>query len=169
MLIVGTTPHCCHRRPALSLPEDPAAGRAGFEFLLDPVASSYTFNEGEALIRPQPMAELEPPRYPARPLDARFGSATVVVRIVIDEGGLVDQVLDSPLMASSPGPFAEDFRKAVEDAVHGWGFTPGMILQTQTRPGERPVRPVPVYYDVRFDFEIVAGEGRATIVGPPHE
>ncbi len=165
MLIVGSTPRCCHRRPPAAVPIDPAEGRAGFEFLLDPVAGSFHFSEGEALVRPQALGNLEPPIYPARPLDARFGAATVVVRIVIDEAERVEQVLDSPLMASSAVPFAEDFRRAVDDAVRGWRFSGGGILQT--RPGEQSFRPTTVYYDVRFDFEIVDGEGRATIVGPP--
>ena len=53
----------------------------------------------------------------------------------------------------------------MDNAVRGWRFTPGAIQQT--REGEASSRPVRVYYDVRFDFEIVRGQGRVTIVGPP--
>jgi len=165
VLVAGSTSCCARRRPPPALPVDPATGRAGFQFLYDPAALSFRFSDGEVLDRPQPAGDLEPPAYPARPLDAGFGPATVAVRIVIDEEGKVSQVLDSPLLASSPGPFAGDFRQAVDDALRGWRFTPGAIKQT--REGEESSRPVRVYYDVRFDFEIVEGQGRATIVGSP--
>jgi len=92
------------------LPVDPATGRARFEFLFDPAALSFRLGDGEVLERPQPAGRLEPPAYPASALDAGFGSATVVVRIVIDEDGTVSRVLDSPLLASSPGTFRRRFQ-----------------------------------------------------------
>jgi hypothetical protein len=82
----------------------------------------------------------------------------------------VVNVVDSPLGSSDGGPHASDFRKAVVDAVHAWQFTPGVLRRVE--PGhdlDGDGKPdynvttsydlVPVYYDVKFTFEIVQGKG----------
>ena len=101
----------------------------------------------------------------------------MVVRIVIDTEGRVSSVADSQLAPSTAGVFAADFREAVETAVRRWRFLPGHIDQLENgddvdddgkadyvRIVQRDL--VPVFYDVRFDFEIVDGRGRVNSTAP---
>jgi hypothetical protein len=169
-LVLGASSHCA-RRPPVVRPSPPSpVGQAAYEFIVDPSTISFRLTAGESFEQPHPYGELKPPSYPERPLAARFGAAATVVRIVIDERGDVAQVLDCPFMVSSPGPFAVDFRSAVEQAVRAWHFSPGAIqhkrdgpdLDGDGTPDYRVVessRIVPVYYDVRFEFAIVDGQG----------
>jgi hypothetical protein len=117
------------------------------------------------------------PNYTARPLEARAGAAHVVVRILIDTNGRIADVTASPVEADSPGPFAADFRDAVLRALRHWPFTPGHFDSYEDGPDDdhdgkadyrRLTRSdmVPVRYDVRFDFEIVGGEGRVRTTAP---
>ena len=80
-------------------------------------------------------------------------------------------------MSSSPGPFAAAFRGSVERAVRRWRFTGGRIDQIEDgndldgdgQPDYTRVvasDPISVFYDVRFDFEIVAGEGKVRSTAP---
>ncbi|MEJ1971734.1 MAG: hypothetical protein WDM96_04340 [Lacunisphaera sp.] len=64
------------------------------------------------------------PIYPQRALKAQAGRSTVGIHIVVDISGHVAEVRPSLLVFSTPGPFAEDFRDAVELAVRQWQFTP---------------------------------------------
>jgi hypothetical protein len=64
------------------------------------------------------------PVYPAKAIEAKAGRNTVGVRIVVDPEGRVIEIRMSMLVFSTPGPFAEDFRDAVEVAVRQWRFNP---------------------------------------------
>jgi len=64
------------------------------------------------------------PVYPARALKAKAGRNTVGIHIIVDTEGSVREIRMSMLVFSTPGPFAEDFRDAVELAVRQWRFTP---------------------------------------------
>jgi hypothetical protein len=144
---------------------------ASFLFLPDKMTATMTeaVESGE-IVPPTATRELGPPTYPPRPLAAQFGDATVAVRIIVGTDGLVGEILDSPLMKSTPGPFAEDFRDATEEAVRSWRFE-GAQLRTlkegEDLDGDGTVdyhhvvsaEPVPVYLDIRFDFKIVDGHG----------
>ncbi len=81
---------------------------------------------------------------------------------------IIASVADSPLGTSDVSVHAADFRTAVESAVHLWRFEPGHPLKVA--PGNdldgdgKPdyivttsISAVPVYYDVKFTFEIVEG------------
>ncbi len=106
-------------------------------------------------------------------VSAGAGPVIVAVRIMVDTEGIVAEVADSPRLASTPGPFAADFRLAVDEVLAQWRFRPAEWRRYE--PGEdldgdgvadyrRVVesRVVTFYLDVRFDFEIVAGHGRVT-------
>ena len=71
---------------------------------------------------------------------------------------------------SDKGPFADDFRRAVKDAVQSWRYDPGSVYHMQNGPDRdndgspdyttmTSEGPVSVYYDIRFTFEIVDGKG----------
>jgi hypothetical protein len=62
--------------------------------------------------------------YPREALSARADTALVGVRITIDVDGRVTDVGESFVSFSTPGPFAREFRAAVEAAVAQWKFTP---------------------------------------------
>jgi len=64
------------------------------------------------------------PVYPAKALKAKAGRNLVGVHIIVDTEGSVREIRMSMLVFSTPGPFAEDFRDAVELAVRQWRFTP---------------------------------------------
>jgi len=64
------------------------------------------------------------PVYPAAALRAKAGRNLVGVHIVVDPAGRVSDIRMSMRVFSTPGPFAENFRDAVELAVRQWRFNP---------------------------------------------
>jgi hypothetical protein len=89
---------------------------------------------------------------------------------VIDTFGNVSEVLDSPMERSDGGASTADYRRAVDDAVRTWRFQPGRFQHvTDGADKDADGKPdykvmtsweaVAVYYDIRFTFEIVDGEG----------
>jgi hypothetical protein len=67
------------------------------------------------------------PVYPARALKAKAGRATVGVHVTVGTNGRISSIVSSMLVFSTPGPFADDFRDAVEAALHQWKFEPARI------------------------------------------
>ena len=127
---------------------------------------------------PNPIGRLVPAVYPAAALAAGAAPASVGLRIVIGDDGFVADVQDSPVAPSTASPFAAEFRAAAEIAVKRWRFTAGRIDQYEDgqdvdndgKPDSKSlVRSdrIRVFYDVRFDFEIVAGEGRVRSSADP--
>jgi len=177
VLLVG----CARHPPPTTVPEpvvDPGRGQVAYRFILDPTAAVPQLADRTDFVRPIPTSEFPLPRYPQTALDAKAGPAWVVVRILIGTDGRIADVRDSPVEASSPGPFAGEFRDAVLRALRHWRFTPGRIDQVANKDLDGDGQPdyrevthydlVPVFYDVRFDFEIVGGEGNVkTSASPP--
>lgn len=64
------------------------------------------------------------PIYPKNALKAKAGRSTVGVHIVVDVNGHISEIRPSMLVFNTPGPFADDFREAVELALRQWQFTP---------------------------------------------
>lgn len=100
------------------------------------------------------------PVYPAKALKAKAGRNTVGVRIVVDPQGRVSEIRMSMLVFSTPGPFAEDFRDAVELAVRQWRFNParsesyeiiheGEVTYSRVTGGEN----VETEFDLAFTFQ----------------
>jgi len=142
-------------------------------YIFDPSNPALGLPADVKFMRPMPRETVALPKYPARALAARDGPHREVVRIVIDERGNVAQVLDSPMEASDGGPFAADYRRAVEEAVRSWRYSSGALLHVkdgEDKDGDgradytitTAIDPVAVYYDVRFTFEIVDGRGVVT-------
>ena len=163
----------CPRKPAADVPAIEDRGSVGYAFLVDPSAG----HPAGHFVPPEPREKLPLPFYPPEVLAAR-ATASVVVRILIDEEGRVKNVTDSPLEGSSPGPFAREFRAAVLRSLRHWRFTPGAIEQVEDGPdadadGKPDYRTtssmsaVRVFYDVRFDFDVVSGEGRVRSSATP--
>lgn len=164
--------------PSASPAPDPAVGASSWRVLADPDAAKPELEEGEVFEGPLPEETLAVPEYPADALAARAGPALVAVRIFIGPDGSVVRVEDSPLLASSAGPFAASFRGAVDRTARAWRFRPGAITATvdgtdvdgDGKPDYRIQTawdPVTVYYDIRFDFSIVEGKGLVTTSGAP--
>lgn len=147
-------------------------GEVALQFLLDPAAPVPRLDDDQEFLPPQVVrAELVLPSFPAEALAARAAPAHVVVRVIIDEEGRIAEVSDSPVLASSEGPFTSVYRDAVLRALRHWRFLPGRIQQWEEGkdqdgdgvPDSRQILRadvVRVFYDIRFDFEIVDGEGR---------
>jgi outer membrane biosynthesis protein TonB len=112
----------------------------------------------------RPVYPLINPVYPPRALKAKAGWATVGVRITVDPMGRVSDVAPSMLVFSTPGPFADDFRTAVETAVLQWRFLPAEIaklefVQAPTVSYNRIVgtQKVETQLDVVFNFTATGG------------
>jgi len=153
-------------------------GKVGFEFIADPSVTPPKVTDHQEIVAPDAIGKLVGPVYPSAALAARADPASVVLRIVIGADGHVSDVQDSPLMRSTPSPFAADFRAAADMAVRRWRFTSGRIDQYEDGPDlDGDGAPdsthlarsdnIRVFYDVRFDFEIVGGEGRVRSSATP--
>jgi hypothetical protein len=172
-LLLGTAGCARHAAPAAPPTQsepDSYRGQSSFEVLADGKQKS-DLPRDQDFVPPRPIVELATPAYPWRALSAKYGKASVIVRVVIGTEGLVTEINDPPNNTPAVGPYADDFRSAVEQAVQRWKFQPaayrqfedGKDLNGDGKPDyQRLVRSqvVPVYLDVRFDFEIVNGKGR---------
>lgn len=130
-------------------------------------------------VEPSPRTDLGLPDYPQEALAGSVSPFTIAVRLTIDPfDGRVVRVAQSPLLASSEGPFAREFWTAAERAVLLWRFTPGRMDRYEGGPDldgdgvpDSRMRvesiPVPVFYDVRFDFAIRAGQPQVTTSAQP--
>ena len=145
-------------------------GKINYSFIFDPGNPALHLPTDVQFVRPVPVDTRTLPIYPEHALASRDGPHREIVRIVIDVHGNVGQVLDSPTGPSDDGPFAADYRRAVDAAVRTWRFQPGILWRFTGGPDKngdgRPdykvltsEDPVAVYYDVRFTFEIVTGKG----------
>lgn len=155
-------------------PETTHEGRSTATFLFDPSNPALTLGADVRFDRPRPRDTKTLPVHPDAALAASYGTHREIVRIVIDDKGRVTQVGDSLLGASDGGPFAIEFRSAVDTAVRAWTFDPGVIRHVSDGndldgDGQADYlvttdyQIVSVYYDVRFTFEIVDGKGTATV------
>jgi hypothetical protein len=157
-------------KPAPPAPPPPVEGKTTYKLIFDPGNPALGLPEDVQFRRPFPQDTKTLPKYPANALAVRDGPHREVVRFIIDTHGNVERVLDSPLASSDGGPFAGDYRRAVEEALKSWHYEPGVFQHVS--PGEdkdgdgKPDykvmtswEAVAVYYDVRFTFEIVDGKG----------
>ena len=169
--VVGLT-GCAAKRPvARTAPPPPSAeGKTSYSYIFDPGNPALGLPEDVQFRRPFPQDTKTLPKYPENALAVRDGPHLEVVRFIIDTHGNVERILDSPLESSDGGPFAADYRRAVEEALKSWRYEPGVLQHVE--PGEdkdgdgKPdykvmtsSEVVAVYYDVRFTFEIVDGKG----------
>lgn len=165
----------CSARRGPEIPDEPTEreGQSSFDFLRNGASLDTTPPQDQELRPPIITEELAQPLYPENALAAGIGPSIVAVRIMVDTEGSVAEVADSPRLESTPGPFAAEFRRAVEEVLAKWCFVPAVWRHFE--PGEDldgdgvadfrrliDSRPVVFYLDVRFDFEIVDGRGRVT-------
>jgi len=153
----------------------PATGAVSVRFLVADGAQPAALQPGQRLVAPFTMTR-PLPGYPPEALAAAVPPATVAVRILIDTEGRVASVADTPLAASTPGPFLPVFRAAVEAALAAWEFYPAHLdtYQERDRDGDGVIddsvlveyRPIEVYYDLAFEFAIVGGQGSVSVTTP---
>ncbi len=167
----ATAASCAHvAQPPPAPPPDPTRGGVALRFIVDPKAEPPKLTEHQEFLAPKIHGAPAMPAYPRDALAAKSGG-TVVVRITIDTEGAVALVEDSPVMASTEGPFATAFRAAADKAIRSWRFSPGEIQQLEDgKDLDGDGKPdytvlvrsdrVPVIYDVRFDFYLVKGAGK---------
>jgi leucyl-tRNA synthetase len=172
-LATGCAAH--HKAPAATIAPAPRTdeGVSKATYIFDPANPALHLGEDVQFDRPRPDDANALPVYPEHALRENAGTHREVVRIIIDTNGKVSEVLDSPLEASEGGPYASEFRSAVDTAVRSWRFqagylrnvVPGNDVDGDGKPDYKVTtafRPVAVYYDVRFTFEIVNGRGVVT-------
>jgi hypothetical protein len=163
---------CASKKPAAPPAPPPPLpeGKSRYSYIFDPGNPALGLPEDVQFRRPLPKETKTLPTYPANALAAHNGPHREVVRFIIDTHGNVDKIVDSPMESSDEGPFAADYRRAVEEALRSWRYEPGVFQHV--KPGEDKDGDgtpdykimtswdlVPVYYDVRFTFEIVDGKG----------
>lgn len=107
----------------------------------------------------QAIEPLALPVYPPRALRARAGAASVGIHVTVDTQGRVTNIRPSIWIFSTPGPFADEFRQAVETAVQQWRFRPAEArhLEPFEENGYRGLRvahtePVEAEFDLAFRF-----------------
>jgi hypothetical protein len=127
---------CAPKKPAATLatsvplPE----GKSRYSYIFDPGNPALGLPEDVQFRRPLPKETKTLPTYPENALAAHDGPHREVVRFVIDTHGNVDRIVDSPMESSDGGPFAADYRRAVEEALRSWRFEPGIFQHV--KPGE---------------------------------
>lgn len=153
----------CQQAPAPS-------GRSGFQFIrpeeappkrekkrepsIQELSPQTVFTDAEAI------EPLEVPVFPSRALSGRAGLATVGVRLTVSHTGKVIDAGPSPLAVTLPGPYVEDFRRAIDMAVRHWRFNPAEIRQVAPeQKGKGPIywvviksEAVETKVDVAFTF-----------------
>lgn len=159
-----------HATAPPTAPRPPAEGKTRYSYIFDPANPALGLPADVQFLRPMARETKTLPVYPAAALAAHDTPHREVVRIVIDDHGSVGQVSDSPMERSDDGPFAADYRRAVDSAVRTWHFQPGVLQHVrdgEDKDGDGKAdykvmtswEHVAVYYDIRFTFEIVDGKG----------
>ncbi|HXI04014.1 MAG TPA: hypothetical protein VNI57_12635 [Candidatus Saccharimonadales bacterium] len=166
---------CAVKQP-VSAPEHAAPrprGVTGVTFVPDPEAARSEIPPGAEII--PPAVVLWPmPLYPPEALDRGCGDGAVGLRIVVGVTGNVESISGSPLVRTTEGDCGARFRAASEDALRNWRFRPaewrrmeqGDDVDGDGVPDFQRViesRKIPVYLDLRIDFEVDGGEGRVRI------
>jgi len=159
---------CAKHQVAVAVLPESSTGEVSFKFLADNKSVEKQDSQGWEYHPPYLVGEAKMPSYPERPLAKRFGSAVVIVKIVIDSAGEVTDVRPEP--GSTTGPFAVDFFHAIETTVRKWRFTrpewwhleEGKDINGDGKPDYQRVidiKPASASGDVEFLFELVAGQG----------
>jgi hypothetical protein len=166
---------CAARRhPVASADDGPRPGtRVDYEALPDPNARLPALSEKQVFMAAVPL-DAPLPAYPGAALSPDAAPVQVVLRVVIDETGVVRDVADSPLDVPAPDTDRTAFREAAAGVLRDWRFLPAVIrtltdgsdVDHDGKPdytvvsGEERVRS---YLDLRFTFEVVDGHGRVKI------
>lgn len=170
----STTPASAPVLPTASAKEaaTPREGNVAVEFLADPDSPKPKLDESQEFTPASP--RFTPlPEYPPAALAGGGPSAVVAVRLMLG-AGTVMEVKDSPKLARYTGPFASEFRAAVETAVRSWIFTSARIDTLGPARPDMPeryllaTRYVPTYLDFAFRFSVVDGRGVVSVgLEPP--
>lgn len=83
----------------------------------------------ETMVVAAPIAPLAQPVFPAAALGREKMPVTVGVRIMVDATGRVTDMRLSLAVISTPTPYQEEFRRAVEEALAQWRFRPAELCR----------------------------------------
>ena len=164
LLLLGLT--ACRHAPtpvaigssAVSFIEPPAAPpKVGSGEIKEPVSRTL-------YVEARPIQPLALPIYPTKALAAKAGQATVGVNVTVDTSGQVTEIRSSILTFSTPGPFAGDFRTAVETALRQWRFAPAESQEIEPilgldQPATRVTRSEKVETTFELSFTFTASGG----------
>ena len=139
----------------------PAAAPSGAKSTVTAALERFDYRDAQAI---EPLVM---PVFPQHALAAKAGTVTVGVHVTIDRDGHVSDIRPSIWIFSTPAPFKEEFRVAVEAAVRQWRFVPAEerrmeSFQENGLAGERVTQsePMEAEFDLAFDF--TAGQVRPT-------
>lgn len=130
---------CHHARTAIT-PE----GSSSIQFLespAPPAKQTATPSQGpqqpmEMMVVATPIAPLAKPEYPRTALGREKLPVQVAVRIIVDTTGRVSDVRMSLAGVTTPTPYAEEFRTAVEEALAQWRFRPAQLRRLKPTTDE---------------------------------
>lgn len=124
-------------------PVPEATGRSSFTFV-ESLPPPPPPNSGVKVTEPTTRGQyreatlLQPVRlsvYPVRALQGKAGRAIVGVHITVDATGRVSAISSSLFVFSTLGPYAGDFRDAVEAALRQWEFAPARVESVESING----------------------------------
>ena len=150
-----------------------AAGTVSFDQIRDPQVEPPRANGRFEYLRPRLEEGFQMPRFPDAALAAGAPPTVIVVRAVVAEDGSVARVGQSPLAAPPGGEWDALFLEAVVESVSGWRYDPCQLRELEDGPDSNDdgapdyqvvvaSKPLSVYLDLAFRFEIVDGDGVVT-------
>ncbi|MBC8024570.1 MAG: hypothetical protein H7Y89_01135 [Steroidobacteraceae bacterium] len=125
--LCGVVAGCAAKKPA-ELVEPDRIGDVGILAIEAAPADSYPVDTGERFVYPAPWDDNPPPSYPELLLSQRLPPVRVKIRLIVDEGGRVQQTT----LLDAPGQNDPAFFAAVQTALGTWTFTP-LIRQKRAR------------------------------------
>ena len=148
-------------------------GIVSFEQIRDPSVHSPEADADQEYRRAVLEEGFTLPAYPEEALAANAAPTEVVVRVVVAEDGSVSSVRRSPLADPPQGEWEELFYGVVSETVAGWLYEPCELRELEDGPDRDgdgtpdyvlvvSSTPMTVYVDLKFRFEIIAGEGRVS-------
>lgn len=166
----------CASAPGQELHTEEQAGQGvvSFEQIRDPSARPPEADADHEYRRPVLEEGFTLPAYPEEALAADAPPTDVVVRLVVDTDGSVASVRRSPLADPPQGEWDELFYGVVSETVAGWLYEPCELRELEDGPDRDgdgtsdfilvvASTPITVYLDLKFRFEIIAGEGRVSM------
>lgn len=173
-MALGVLAGCSHApaQPAPRVAEPSPTVR--YDVIVDPNAPRPEISTDQEVQRPAPQFENALPTYPAELVARNPEPYVVAVRLLIDGTGAVVGVSPSPLATGTEGPHAETFRRAVDETVRRWRFTPGGIRTFAPGPdfdgdGQADYKVLSdmsarsFYVDVQFTFAMKDGAGTVSV------
>jgi len=129
LALCGVFVGCAAKKPAEFVDPD-RLGDVGVLKIEAAPGESYPVETDERFVYPAPWDDNPPPAYPELLLAQRLPPVRMKVRVIVDEGGRVQQTA----LLGPPGQNDAAFFAAVQSALGKWTFTP--LIRQKPAPGK---------------------------------